>query len=230
MGKLFDYVVVDGICRVKTFDDNILYIPVGGDWVREFWRCYYQVLIVDQYAGHRIQEGDIVFDCGAQIGMFSLLASKQGAKSVYAFEPYKPNVVCLEKLMRLDKQINVIPFAVGNFNGMSRFTINDESTGSGFVSDNGEHEVLVYRIDDVVSEFKIDKVNFIKMDVEGSELSALEGAAETIHRNKPRLAISAYHNEDDFRTIPNLIKSIRSDYEIKVVKVNNLCETVMIGE
>jgi len=67
-------------------------------------------------------------------------------------------------------------------------------------------------IDDFVVERKLDKVDFIKLDIEGSEGDAIHGAAETIRKFKPRLAISLYHKNDDFLAIPKSIKTLRPDY------------------
>ena len=53
----------------------------------------------------------------------------------------------------------------------------------------------------------------IKLDVEGAELDVLRGAAATIVRFKPILALSAYHKFDDFWVLMNFVKSLRSDYE-----------------
>ena len=53
----------------------------------------------------------------------------------------------------------------------------------------------------------------IKFDTEGAELDILRGAAATIVRFKPILALSAYHKFDDFWVLMNFVKSLRSDYE-----------------
>lgn len=57
-----------------------------------------------------------------------------------------------------------------------------------------------------------EKATFIKMDLEGAELMALEGAAFTIKKYKPRLAICIYHNPMDIYRIPLLLMSYRDDY------------------
>ena len=52
------------------------------------------------------------------------------------------------------------------------------------------------------------------MDIEGAELEALRGAAKTIRRCKPKLAICVYHRREDLITIPQFIKSISSGYKL----------------
>lgn len=68
------------------------------------------------------------------------------------------------------------------------------------------------RIDDVVHE----KVTFIKMDVEGSELKALHGAKKSIKKHLPRLAISIYHKPEDIVEIPEYILSLHNGYQFYI--------------
>ena len=51
------------------------------------------------------------------------------------------------------------------------------------------------------------------MDIEGSELNALQGAEKTIREFRPKLAISLYHKEDDFIVIPDYLKKLNLQYE-----------------
>ena len=69
------------------------------------------------------------------------------------------------------------------------------------------------KLDNYVREKNLPRVDFIKLDVEGSELDVLKGAAMSISYWKSRLAISAYHKLDDLWSLMNFIKSIRPDYE-----------------
>ena len=61
----------------------------------------------------------------------------------------------------------------------------------------------------------LPRVDYIKLDIEGAELDMLHGAAKTIARWKPKMAISAYHKWEDLWTLANYVKSLRSDYEFK---------------
>lgn len=61
-------------------------------------------------------------------------------------------------------------------------------------------------IDKLVSELKLERVDFIKMDIEGAEQKAIFGARETLARYRPRMAICVYHLPDDPVTIPKLVQ------------------------
>jgi len=67
-------------------------------------------------------------------------------------------------------------------------------------------------IDEAVAKGSAPRVDFIKMDIEGSELSALLGSEATIRRWRPKLAISLYHRPEDFFSIPSWIDSLGVEY------------------
>jgi hypothetical protein len=76
-------------------------------------------------------------------------------------------------------------------------------------------QVPLTTIDKLVSELKLPRVDFIKMDIEGAEVPALSGARDTIARFKPRLAIATEHKPDDEYTIPTAVRHIRPDYQME---------------
>ena len=86
---------------------------------------------------------------------------------------------------------------------------NDNMAGS-YVSNNGNDYVKGVAIDDLGAE----KITFIKMDIEGSELRALKGAKKTIIRDNPKLAICIYHKPWDVYEIAEYILSIVPDYKL----------------
>lgn len=81
---------------------------------------------------------------------------------------------------------------------------------------------------DIDSIAKDEMVTFIKMDIEGSELKALEGAKDTIQRNKPRLAICIYHKPEDIIELPSYILELVPEYKFYIRHYrSNICETVL---
>src|SRR5207253_3138935 len=90
--------------------------------------------------------------------------------------------------------------------------IHGEGPGASAGSTPSPQPVKVTTIDKHVAGNKIPRIDFIKMDIEGAELPALQGAAETLRRWRPRLAISLYHRQEDIFTIPLYLKSLELDY------------------
>lgn len=82
-------------------------------------------------------------------------------------------------------------------------------TSSGFC-DHAEAQITTRRLDDVIQE----PLSFIKMDIEGAEIEALQGSECQIKKNHPKLAIAAYHKISDFRNIFKLVTQFRDDYDI----------------
>ena len=86
-------------------------------------------------------------------------------------------------------------------------------------------------IDDVVREEGLDRVDCIKLDVEGGELDALRGAEATIRRFRPRLIICLYHKPEDLVTLPLLVKSFVPDYRLEVAHAScGFTDTILYAE
>lgn len=78
------------------------------------------------------------------------------------------------------------------------------------ISDEGEIIVETDTIDNVLAG---GKVTFIKMDIEGTELASLKGAAKTIRKYKPKLAICIYHKKEDLWEIQDYISRLVPEYK-----------------
>jgi len=85
----------------------------------------------------------------------------------------------------------VVPLPLAAWNETVRLQFNESGGTNSGVSINGVATVQAIRIDDLVAEDI--EINYIKMDIEGAELMALEGARKTISRQTPHLAICVYH-------------------------------------
>ncbi len=70
-------------------------------------------------------------------------------------------------------------------------------------------------IDKLVAELKLDRVDFIKMDIEGAEPKAITGARETIAKYHPRMALCTYHAPDHPQKVPELVRAAWSGYTVE---------------
>lgn len=79
---------------------------------------------------------------------------------------------------------------------------------------NALNNYEITTIDNYVAKNKIQKIDYIKMDIEGAEVAALSGGSASISKFKPRLAISGCHKDVDLWEIPLLIKKINPKYKV----------------
>lgn len=182
--------------------------------------------ILEQYRYKDIckaEKGDFVIDGGACYGdsalYFADLVGKNG--KVFSFEFIQSNIEIFNKNMELNiehkKRIELIERPLGK-NSTDILFGAESGPGSSLsmnFSENSKKYITV-SIDDMVIEKNIKKIDFIKMDIEGSEIDAINGATETIKKFKPKLAIAVYHKDDDFITIPALIKKINPNYKFYI--------------
>jgi FkbM family methyltransferase len=131
------------------------------------------------------------------VGFYSLLASQLvGAGRVFAFEPVPNNRVYLERHLALNRTSNVevLALALSDRNGSARFAI--EQTGCrGHLNDNGGIVVPTATLDSLVDSGRIRPPNYIKMDIEGGELSAILGARAVFQRYHPVLFLATHGRE-----------------------------------
>jgi len=164
-----------------------------------------------------VKSGDIVIDAGAWIGDFSAYAANKGA-TVYAFEPVKETFEWLQKCAELnDGEIYPIQKGLSDSNGDLQITINTKSSGSNSLvnvkTDNCE-SITITTLDKFVEENKIEKIDFIKADIEGAERNMLQGATNVLKTFAPKLAICTYHLPDDPETLEKIIKDANPNYTV----------------
>jgi FkbM family methyltransferase len=136
-----------------------------------------------------IKRGDIVLDIGANIGYYTLIAARiVGDKGkVFAFEPDPENFSLLKKNIAINGYKNVTPVqkAVSDkFRKIKLFLSEDNKAGHRIYDDmTGKKFISVGAV--VIDDFlKGNKVDFVKMDVEGAEGKALAGMSKIIKENK----------------------------------------------
>jgi FkbM family methyltransferase len=166
--------------------------------------------------GVSVDPGDIVFDAGANFGMFSALAATRGGK-VFAFEPSGHNRGILSLTQELyPESIEIVPFAVSDSVGEVRFT-DDAISGSNRIAAASELGTTVKTVtfDSFAEENGIKRVDFIKADIEGAERLMLRGSGKILRDSAPKLAICTYHYPDDPEVLEKLILQANPRYTVR---------------
>jgi FkbM family methyltransferase len=202
--------------------------PEGSAWVPAGSEAMLRMLLEQQErkmygeGRHGVRPGDVVLDCGAHIGFFARQALAAGARLVVAIEPAPENLECLRRNLASelaagrvllcekgvwDKEDLLALRAVPGFSASDSLVPAPASANSG-------PWIPVTTIDNLVRELRLERVDFIKMNIEGAEQRALIGAAGVLARFKPRMAISTIHKHDDAEKIPLLVRRAWHGYHV----------------
>jgi len=185
-------------------------------------------VVQKQYEYHRgtvhckPQAGDVVIDAGGCWGetclYFAHEAGPDGA--VVAFEFIPSNLAVLKRNRELNPHLarnyHVVEHPVWSTAGLKLYYV-DWGPGSRVTEDINKYHswegiAETVTIDGTLKSLGLDRVDFIKMDIEGAELDALKGAEASIRKHRPKLAISLYHKPDDFDSIPRYLAGLDLGY------------------
>jgi FkbM family methyltransferase len=159
---------------------------------------------------------EVFVDCGSFDGETTQSFSRHWGREfrhVVAFEPDPVNqgrLVDNLSATGIGDRVTVMPYAAGNTNGPVSFACSGAVTSHVTTQDAGT-AVECRRLDDIDWPLM---PTYIKMDIEGAEPEALAGAAELLRRYQPVLAVCTYHRSEHLWQIPNLIRSISSEYHL----------------
>jgi FkbM family methyltransferase len=165
-----------------------------------------------------VQKGDVVLDCGAHFGAFTRYALDRGAALVVAIEIAPTSIASLQRTFAAEigaKRVVVYPKGVSDRDATLTLRLSGHASAASTIALAGGRpgpQVQVTTIDGIVSELKLSRVDFIKMDVEGSEAAAIRGAAAVLSTSRPRMAISCYHNDNDYLKLSLAVRQIYPGY------------------
>jgi FkbM family methyltransferase len=169
----------------------------------------------------QVREGSIL-DVGAGMGDSAVVLSDYTDRNVYSFECDDASFADLKQNVQLNDLRNVRPIkaAVGLEDGLLEF--------DGFPRDFYFHHepqngirMETASLDLLCRKNGIERVSCIKMDIEGFELEALQGAAGIIKAGKPVIIASVYHTGKDFFGIPLFLEKLNPDYRFRLVFLND---------
>lgn len=171
-----------------------------------------------QYLPHHLISGAVLsrqgitfVDGGAYDGdTIMQVAEKLDLATAYAFEPDLDN---FKKLVQNAKKLDfpVISFPCGLSNNTEWFSFSSGNSQASAIIADGNSKIQCVTLDECLVG---ERVDYIKLDVEGHEIAALEGSRRIIDLYRPALAIAAYHRWDDIWRIPEFLQCYASDYRI----------------
>jgi len=181
-----------------------------------------------------VKEDSVIIDVGANIGYFTIYASRKVGKDglVITLEPMDEAYDCLIKNLRLNCLNNVMPFKLALWS--SETTLRLYRTKGYYTSVLSkvdlfknliqqkklelikEYEIKTIKLDDLIKNINLNKVDWIKIDVDGSEYEVILGSMNTLKRFKPKLIIEI-HNQEIGNKILKILKDL--GYKVSLIKI-----------
>ena len=222
---------IDPNTRVLETDEKaslqLISSAIGPLWVSRFGEHHNgRELLVDLTLDHErvaqaanpsylVKSGDVVIDCGGHVGVFTAVALARGASKVLTVEPDPTNLECLRRNFPTEianGRVVIFPGAVWNKRDVLTFESADQNSGMGSVAvarrTGRTFQVEATTLDELVQRFGLSRVDYIKMDIEGAERFALEGAQETLRNFRPTLMLDSYHRPDDMRAFRSILEPV----------------------
>ncbi len=182
-------------------------------------------------------EHEAFVDCGCYDGStafrFAGWCGNMEYDKIWSFEPDAKSYERCKKILAPLGKCEVFPYGISNCAGIVNFATNgneDARIVKEVTKSNNQNIQTIQTV--ALDEFlKGERITFIKMDIEGAEYDALLGGATIIREQKPKLAISVYHDAYHFVTIPKLLLKLRPDYKLWMRHYSLLPnETVLYAE
>jgi len=187
-----------------------LYMVITESLYKDDWHYY-------EAPETTVEPGDIVLDCGAAEGLFSLKIMDRA--ECITIEPSPAFIGCLKKTFVGNGNVRIVPCALGSQAGQACLTsgiLDSIVTGAKQNSPEGAVKVNVATIDRLVCDLGLTRVDYIKGDLESFELEVLKGAERTIREHMPKIAMTTYHPGNDWKEMRDYVLSLAPGYSWRV--------------
>lgn len=200
------------------------YINADKELMRKTWNDFYQcienkkIIVFGASSGavHLMKEKTL--DIAYFVDNAQAKWAKKGYEKIVIYEPMKENIVNVEHTVRNLKNVEIHNKALWNKKELLQFSFD----GAGSSIDKNGITVEAEPLD------PDSKVTFVKMDIEGAEMNALEGMKSIIMEQKPKLAICIYHLYDDLWNIPKYIHELVPEYKLYMRHYSKINEETVI--
>ena len=220
--KFYRHVPFRGLIKVKIETDNYFKIISRGGHIENtlYWEGTYLNEAVSMRTWVKYaRESRVVLDIGANSGVYALAAAAMGAKQVHAFEPLPRIYKILNENLALNsfKSLNAWKFAISDNPGEASLydpggdaptsaSLSSKFSQSHLFEGFSAIKVPMISIDVFCSDRGIDKVDLIKIDVEGHEEYALRGMIKTVMQCRPVIIMEVLEEYDEqLRSVVNIL-------------------------
>jgi FkbM family methyltransferase len=201
--KLFNFFILARLCYIRRIKnsaivqaryDGLFFVqPIDNIIIND------EVFFEKAYERHReVSKHDVVVDLGAHVGVFSIKAAAVASR-VISVEPDAYNFKLLNFNTRLNHLENLILVnsAVADYDGETKLHLHSQSGMHSIVNMRAATSVhsvnvKVRKLDTIVKELNIERIDFLKIDVEGAELYVLTGGLNTLKKYRPFIVME-YH-------------------------------------
>ena len=156
--------------------------------VEQYWPFSWHLYQIDALPNLHIRKEDIVVDCGAAEGLFTLM-NYERCEKIYTLEPLPLFVTSLRKTFEHVNNVQIIEVALSDKQGDA--FIQSDGIYSEITSTGGDQRITLETLDSLFYDKQI-KIDFVKADIEGFEIEMLQGAKKCIREFAPRFALTAY--------------------------------------
>ena len=226
-----------GMQKKININNKIIYLSTPNFLMRYRHKTFFSkepetIKWIDEF-----KKGSTFFDIGANIGLYSIYAAEVKNSSVYAFEPSFFNLEFLARNIyynKLVQKISIIPIALNNSIGINDFNLSTTDWGGALSTfdksydENGNEMASIFKyrtvgfnLDTLVDLLKINKADYIKIDVDGLEHLILSGAKKVL-KNAKEILIEV---NDDFYEQKEYVENILSElnfFREKKVNINTI--------
>jgi len=167
------------------------------------WAPFFEVFIKNSYESDlvKLDKDDIVVDLGANIGMFTIFASNK-VKKIYSVEPLPETFNNLEKNVQHFDNVTTLNKAIYSKGGNIEFNKNEVSGASSIFNKQINFETVTIEaitFDDFLKKYNLDKINYLKVDIEGAEFDLFENMNEDYLQNNIDKIFMEVHLMNNFK-------------------------------
>jgi FkbM family methyltransferase len=194
-----------------------------------FWRLGLTEPETRSLLAKHLQPGQVMLDIGAYVGQFSLVASQLVPNlRVFAFEPTPSVFAQLQRNIELNdcRNVTCVNLALSDTPGTAQFftypgSADQNSLRPLSVDSNASIEVRVGTVDSFLKDQNLDRLDVLKIDVEGNELAVLKGAGASLSRFKPVLIVEISRHQRSYGYTGADIKSILNELLLDCFRISD---------